>query len=110
MGRKRYYCSHCDDFVSQSTRSRHLKQLAERKESVSEAESDSISDVETSSEVHSSEIRDTFNVHEECFNADLASGDCGCSISEGETYKLSIVTCGVRKGFSDLYYYFSLYN
>ena len=89
MGRKRYDCSHCDDFVSQSTRSRHLKQLAERKESVSEAESDSISDVETSSEVHSSEIHDSFNAHEECFSADLASGDCGCSVSEGETYKLS---------------------
>ena len=25
MGRKRYFCSHCNDFVSRSTRSRHLK-------------------------------------------------------------------------------------
>ena len=88
MGRKRYYCSHCDDFVSRGTRSRHLKQIAERKESVSEAESDSISDVETSSEVHCLEIRDSFEDHEECFRAHLASGDCGNSgdsVSAGET-------------------------
>ena len=88
MGRKRYYCSHCDDFVSRGTRSRHLKQIAERKESVSEAESDSISNVETSSEVQRSEIRDSFENHEECFREDLASGDCGYSVSEGEIYKL----------------------
>lgn len=86
MGRKRYYCSHCDDFVSRGTRSRHLKQIAGRKESASEAESDSISDVETSSEVHSSEISDNFEDHEECFRADLASGNRGYSVSEGETY------------------------
>ena len=88
MGRKRYYCNHCNDFVSRSTRSRHLKQIAERKESASEAESDSISDVETSSEVPCLEIRDSFEDHEECFRADLASGDCGDigdSVSEGET-------------------------
>ena len=90
MGRKRYYCSHCDDFVSRGTRSRHLKQIAEREESASEAESDSISDLETSSEVHSLEIRDSFEDHEECFRADLASGDCGYSASEGETYKLRL--------------------
>ena len=86
MGRKRYYCTHCDDFVSRGTRSRHLKQIAERKESASEAESDSISDVETSSEVHSLKIGDSFDDHEECYG-DLASGDCGYSVSEGETYK-----------------------
>ena len=93
MGRKRYYCSHCDDFVSRGTRSRHLKQIAARKESASEAESDSISDVEASSEVHCLEIRNGFEDHEECFGADLASGDCGDigdsvtrdSVSEGET-------------------------
>ena len=54
----------------------------------SEAERDSISDLETSSEVHSLEIRDSFEDHEECFRADLACGDCGYSASEGETYKL----------------------
>ena len=62
MGRKRYYCSHYDDFVSRGTR------IAERKESASEAESGS---------VHSSKIRDSFEDYEECFRADLASGDCG---------------------------------
>jgi len=107
MGRKRYYCRHCDDFVSRGTRSRHLKQIAEREESASEAESDSISDLETSSEVHSLEIRDSFEDHEECFRADLASGDCGYNASEGETfelrlYKLKLSRSGVRKGFSQL--------
>ena len=29
MGKKRYFCSHCNDYVSRSTRSNHLKQLAE---------------------------------------------------------------------------------
>jgi len=85
MGRKRYYCSHCDDFVSRGTRSRHPKQIAEREESASEAESDSISDLETNSEVHSLEIRDSFEDHEECFRADLASGDCGYSASEEDS-------------------------
>ena len=101
MGRKRYYCSHCDDFVSRGTRSRHLKQIAERKESASEAESDSISDVETSSEVPCSEIRDSFEDHE-CFKADLASGDCGDigdSVSGGETYRLWLTYSGGSKGF-----------
>ena len=28
MGKKRYFCSHCNDFVSRGTRSRHLKDLA----------------------------------------------------------------------------------
>ena len=28
MGRKRYFCSHWNDFVSRGTRSRHLKDLA----------------------------------------------------------------------------------
>ena len=28
VGRKRYFCIHCNDFVSGSTRSRDLKQLA----------------------------------------------------------------------------------
>ena len=92
MGKKRHYCSHYGDFVSRGTRSRHLKQIAERKESASEAESesDSISDVETSSEVPCLEIRDSFEDREECFRADLASGDCGDigdSVSEGETYR-----------------------
>ena len=85
MRGKRYYCSHCDDFVSRGTRSRHLKQITERKESASEAESDSISDGETSSEVHSLEIRDSFDDHEECYREDFASGDCCDSVSEGET-------------------------
>ena len=93
MGRKRYYCSHCDDFVSRGTRSRHLKQIAERKESVSEAESDSISDVETSSEVHCLEIRDSFEDREECFRADLASGDCGNSGDSVSAGELSLYTC-----------------
>ena len=39
MGENRYNCSHCDDFVSRGTRSSHLKQITERKESASEAES-----------------------------------------------------------------------
>ena len=29
MGKKRYFCSHCNDYVSRGTRSNHLKQLAE---------------------------------------------------------------------------------
>ena len=65
-------------------RSRHLKQI-ERKESASEAESASVGDVETSSEVYSLDIRDSFEDHKECFRAHLASGDCGDSVSEGET-------------------------
>ena len=28
MGKKRYFCSHCNDYVSRSTRSRHLKEIA----------------------------------------------------------------------------------
>ena len=28
MGRKRYFCSHWNDFVSRGTRSRHLQDLA----------------------------------------------------------------------------------
>lgn len=60
-----------------------------------------------SSEVHSLEIRDSFEDHEECFRADLASGDCGYNAFEGETfklrlYKLKLSRSGVRKGFSQL--------
>ena len=105
MGRKRYYCSHCDDFVSRVTRSRHLKQIVERSESASETESDSISDVETSSEVHCLETRDSFEDRGECFRADLASGgDCGdigdsVSEAEGETYRLWLTCSGGSKGF-----------
>lgn len=29
MGKKRYFCSHCNDYVSQGMRSNHLKGLAE---------------------------------------------------------------------------------
>ena len=105
MGRKRYYCSHCDDFVIRGTRSRHLKQIAERTESASEAESDSINDVETSSEVPCLETRDSFEDRKECFRADLASGGgCGnigdsVSEAEGETYRLWLTCSGGVKGF-----------
>ena len=101
MGRKRYYCSHCGDFVSQGKRSRHLKQIAER----TEAESDSINDVETSSEVPCLETHDSFEDHKECFRADLASGggcgDIGDSVSEaeGEIYRLWLTCSGGLKGF-----------
>ncbi|XP_078355419.1 uncharacterized protein LOC144640070 [Oculina patagonica] len=81
MGGKRYYCSHCDDFVSRSTRSRHLEQVVERKETALEAESDSNSDVETGSpEVHCLETQDSFVDHE----TDLPSEDYSDSISDEE--------------------------
>ena len=32
MGEKRYFCSHCNDFVSRGTRSNHLKEMAEANE------------------------------------------------------------------------------
>ncbi|KAL9978767.1 hypothetical protein ACROYT_G016322 [Oculina patagonica] len=81
MGGKRYYCSHCDDFVSRSTRSRHLEQVVERKET--EAESDSNSDVETGSpEVHCLETQDSSVDHE----TDLPSEDYSDSVSDEEVW------------------------
>lgn len=84
MGKKRYYCSHCDDFVSRGTRSRHLKQIAERKEIASESDNNSDDiDRETDSEVHCLETHDSFEDHEECLSSDLAGGDY--TVSEGKS-------------------------
>lgn len=63
-GKKSYYCSHCDDFVSRGTRSRHLEIASES--------DNSASDVERDSEVHCLESYDSFEDHEECLSADLA--------------------------------------
>lgn len=63
-GKKSYYCSHCDDFFSRGTRSRHLEIASES--------DNSASDVERDSEVHCLESYDSFEDHEECLSADLA--------------------------------------
>jgi len=56
--------------VSQGMRLRHLKQIAKRKLTASEAESENSRDVKTSSEVQSLEIQDSFKDPEECFSTD----------------------------------------
>lgn len=43
---KRYFCSHCNDFVSRGTRSRHLRAIAATKE----RHYDSDSELESSNE------------------------------------------------------------
>ena len=71
-------------------RLRHLKQIAKRKLTASEAESESIRDVKTSSEVQSLDIQDSFKDHEECFSTDYVRGCCGYSVSKSDTYKLCL--------------------
>lgn len=39
MGKKRYFCSHCNDFVSRGTRTRHLKEIAATNETSYDSDS-----------------------------------------------------------------------
>lgn len=44
MGTKRYFCSHCNDFVSRGTRSRHLNEITATSEASCETDASDLED------------------------------------------------------------------
>lgn len=75
MGEKRYFCSHCNDFVSRGTRSNHLRQLTEENETTYDTDN---SDLDSES----------FDPDPCAFDReDLVGGSCSHSGSDGKTVK-----------------------
>ena len=80
MGEKRYFCSHCNDFVSRGTRSNHLKEMAEANETSYDTDN---SDLD-------SESFDpcAFDLGFEGDNEDLVGGSYSHRNSDGKTVML----------------------
>ena len=83
MDKKRYFCSHCNDFVSRGTRSRHLQVISAAKETLSDSDSD-CSDYNSNS------------VHGECaFEDNIAfeSSEDYCPRNSDGKKQLNLINC-----------------